>query len=1741
MANKGEQPPSSGGPSMMRFQLAQSLDVSSVVQAPASSLIRGLHPKCVCFHPTKPLLAVGVSGYVAVYDLQSGTRVGRVDLKSVPLELAFAPDGSVLIAVVQDWMIYSVSTASWKARLVVPRRAKMDKPLERVLLAVAPGSNPFIYFARYAKDTLRLALLPSRAGGVPAPEGGAGGGGKGANSWGTRVKLDAAKPILQLACHHVDAQLLALTADGLLRGYAIAGGGGDVLTPLYALLVQDPMDKLVPLPGVLVVVPHPALPTGALILQGSRMGTAVVLELPGRTTPSPVIRGRVPNWQATIGMGVDRATGMVMAFGLSEGGRLRCASWRLSYRAGSQGVALRPSRMEPQDLTGLVDATRKTRAALVTHMAAGAAAAAAAAGGPVPPNGGAGAMASMRSLTLGGGAAGAGGAGAGGGGGGAGGGGGGGGAGGGGGGAPPAAPTWHGLWSLSPAWATDMSSSCLLEAQLAPSVGRVVVHPALGCVAVAPEPPAAAAASRELLFGGRGGLSPEEMALARRTSTVSLLLVHNAEAHAGGWRGARASPQHTALAAWLPPGARLPALGPPGPAAGPAAGPARPKPRAARPAGDSSTDEDEPEQEPVAAAEVAAPAADAEAAAPPADSNALQLPPHVYYVAGGRLMKYGLVTRSASPLAQLPTEAPDGDTRLPRMLVHSARRGAWLVFFEAAVAGASGNNGNYPNGNGTAGGAANGQPAAGAERFTWTLVNAAALSGEGGAGFVSWVRTGKYGTFLGPDDSHFAVLSSNGRLLEVYNTAPPGGGGPGVSIPMPLLSCSLDGAVLGAAGVAAPLFPGPPMWNAPVPDARAPPDAGPHDARRFRGLGCLLWQGADSTLRMATLPALTRVPLDAPPPGTKTDGAGSDSDDDAGGAVRGADGSVYYPSLPQGHHFGPIARQAAFPLLPHETVLHVAWQSLSLAAEPAAGSKAAEAAAAAAPSGPADAVAAVLTSQRLLLLTAGLRQVASVSLSGVGSAALGESLTSVLWAGPMLLACSAAGQVLQLTWTGQLLPVATLSPGGHVSLLGVTADSLIVLRSPLGPLPPAAAAAASATGANVAAAAAALAEAVSRPAALLQPLLIGWSSLAATGLLSYGSYGAAAASVVRPALRHALASYDPQSATPRGVWALISAGAWDVAAAVAGHMPPMGDGGGAVKLAAAAAAGSWAAVAATLQGEASRALHAPAPPPRGSELHAKLVAAAAGALFHGQVTVASDLFLAAGEWPSAMVLAVCSGNVSGVYGISQKLASSSGPPGVEGPAAAGSSEVAAAGQLATALRSLYGGVGSGALADATLALQQPQQPPAPGVGVGPPQQPEPLERADRWPLASPLASAAAVTVPGALPRVAYTDAEIGPVPPAGPPSAVAFYALTSTAAASVAAAAAGGSAGAGGSSRVAAGLVPGDASAGGGGRGGSTVTGGDLETTSVASSDAAQAAARAEFMGHAGLGLGGPTIDFSSDDDSSISEATGSAAGGAGGGARRQIKIQIRDKPAGSAAPDASLREAAKALRLGPGAPPLPGAASVGGSSIASAASVPAPPPPPPAVQFPPGMTSAQLFGGGMSLMETGDWRNAAAHFARAMSVLRHEEAGAMDAAARAARQGMCASYYAAVRLLEAVGTGSGPREARLYRYLAGLRLTPQHGTALLREAITRNRLARNYRYAGDQLTSLIGAVADSAPADYLAQLQADIEECDRAGGRDASVPADEQVADWAALVAAAGETGGGKEDVDALVTPLLA
>jgi hypothetical protein len=52
-------------------------------------------------------------------------------------------------------------------------------------------------------------------------------------SWGVRCKYDSPKPILGLAVHPNDQEIILLHADGHLRGYGITPG--EALTSLWAL------------------------------------------------------------------------------------------------------------------------------------------------------------------------------------------------------------------------------------------------------------------------------------------------------------------------------------------------------------------------------------------------------------------------------------------------------------------------------------------------------------------------------------------------------------------------------------------------------------------------------------------------------------------------------------------------------------------------------------------------------------------------------------------------------------------------------------------------------------------------------------------------------------------------------------------------------------------------------------------------------------------------------------------------------------------------------------------------------------------------------------------------------------------------------------------------------------------------------------------------------------------------------------------------------------------------------------------------------------------------------------------------------------------------------------------------------------------------------------------------------------------------------------------------------------------
>ena len=128
--------------------------------------------------------------------------------------------------------------------------------------------------------------------------------------------------------------------------------------------------------------------------------------------------------------------------------------------------------------------------------------------------------------------------------------------------------------------------------------------------------------------------------------------------------------------------------------------------------------------------------------------------------------------------------------------------------------------------------------------------------------------------------------------------------------------------------------------------------------------------------------------------------------------------------------------RASLALRSGEAVVQVAWQALV----PADGSfhsgcEGAGSAVAAA--------AAVLTSQRVLILDEGLRVLASAGLpADMGLPA------SCLWLGPALLVSTSTGQVMQVCWDGKLVHVCSLLNSAAPALLGALADRLLVATRP---------------------------------------------------------------------------------------------------------------------------------------------------------------------------------------------------------------------------------------------------------------------------------------------------------------------------------------------------------------------------------------------------------------------------------------------------------------------------------------------------------------------------------------------------------------------------------------------------------------------------------------------------------------------------------------------------------------------
>ncbi|KAG1655614.1 hypothetical protein FOA52_007262 [Chlamydomonas sp. UWO 241] len=1729
---------------MLRLVPCEPIDVATVVPVAPSELLRSTTVTSIAFHPDQPLLAVSSSTFVAVFDLLSGTRLGRLDIRSPAVEMAFAPSTSMLIAVAQDWCIHGISlqpfvahglpSPAFRSRTLVPKRSRADRGLEACLIAPAPGDHPILYFCKYGGEVLRACHTSDAR-----KE-------KDTGNWGAKLKLDVKFPILGLSAHPLDPGCLLLWhSDGSLRCYHTPNGSlpleGATLACLYSMQTMNALPgKTLPPIGIERAIPHPTLGGAALLLQAERSGAVMVMEMIGRQTPPTVLlRTHMHGWAAVLGMGVVKARNLLLIFGQTHAGQLRAGAYRLLGTVGQLGLTLVPTKVDPQDVLPMLDQTTLGgaggAAAVRAAASAQAAAAMAAAGDAVSqakvkdakdkerhgddtrPSTAAFAGAVYASA---------------------------------------AASPWQGLWAPSPAWATDVPATTVLASHLGPILSRVEVHP-LGCAACLLAPSLLVQSTQPLSTQTLGSMTPTEQSLARASARVPLLALSGLEPHFAGAAPLRlpaATAAHASLSAWS-----LGAL------AGGATAGAVPR---------------------------------------------VSVSKSVYYASGGFLMRHSLTSGVATSVAPLPTTTNALALVSTRYMVQ-AKSGALLVFFET-----------------------NGSTEGNLDQWQWTLLQPSQLAGS--TNTTVWLKPGKYGAFAGPRDDHFVIVEPTGKVAAVFDTA----GTTSAGTP-PLYTLGLDSCSAGSGeGVALPVFCGPPclaVLVAPkggveeeeaerdmdsdeelaeaykqdaqrqeseeeeveedtsgawynqtyVPGAMlgmtaAPPQQRPRLSRASSnaptvsrapvgqqgvsvplgpGLGVLMWQAADGMLCSATLPA-----------------------------AAGSDGK----GIAKGQHVGLLERTQMLRLAPGEGVLQVAWQSLS----PSGG----------VPYLPEDVACAVLTNQRVLLLRGDLsvHLQAVLTLPGApGAGSIAPPATSMLWAGPMLLYLTPGGAVMQVPWSGAPhARVASVAPSDRTLLVGASPDCLLLLRG------------ASEGAADIVLSAGA--EVVARPARLEQATALGWATLAASG------FGGAlsAAGPARKALAQLLATADVQ-ATPGLLSALGDAGCADAAVALVATRDPSGPSA----LCALAAAGRWQELTSLLRSEGERALHAPAPPPRGSAAHAKLIAAAAAAAaMGGSGGAAAELLAEAGEWGAALAAAASLDSDAcgrAAHAVARKLAIAASACGQEGPTSGSlGAEADFATRAAAALRSARGHRGDGgappelslcdgdglALRDASgwllaapgaqLAAEVPAQAPstptktvepkakaaaavpakkpAPGSGSSSDaeeeedegeaeeEEDEEEEEAEEE-VAAPTATAvpptpvvggpAAPLAPylGLRPHAAQAletiEARYGVSSrPARPPRTktrgprddddAQSHARTSLAATSRTSSigtssigapsttygkgAAGTQSEAGWDLLDGLGIAPAKAAprmSGGGVGGGVDLLGMDPFEASTSAGGAAVSGGGAGGMARAG------------------SQAMSIAPSVRGGGAQGDQDLDSDDDMSVASNPKPkfkiSIRPAAEAAAIGGGVPmkalklsgpPAPGAlppAPLARGQLMSVASEGEDPfgqfqafttapaatpsgllPPPPGLLPPPPAQPSALVSAGQAAQVVPPPLPAAAgdatqlYFAGVAQMEKGDWPGALSAFSRAMtsltagpqnagvaqRLTFCAQYYAAVQLLSATGDPSCAvsRAARLYRYAAALKLDERHAMMLMKESARRNRMAGNNRYTAELLMSMLTRVLSS-------------------------------------------------------------
>ncbi|PSC69692.1 Transducin WD40 repeat-like superfamily [Micractinium conductrix] len=539
----------------------------------------------------------------------------------------------------------------------------------------------------------------------------------------------------------------------------------------------------------------------------------------------------------------------------------------------------------------------------------------------------------------------------------------------------------------------------------------------------------------------------------------------------------------------------------------------------------------------------------------------LRFPRYAYVVSSGKVASYDLTHGMlADFLALPPANSAEQERRLVQA-VRSPKQAAWLAFSKVLSR------------------KREGAPLSpGQCEFSLVRDSEAALTTG------QWMLPGAGGAFVGADDELAVVLSNSGRSLSVYDT-----GKLTSNAAKPLYVAELK------EGLMAAVYPGPPVHipAPPVPPPRSAANGDDADDSDDSDAG----EDDEAIAARREWEAGERRRLEAP----RLVLLRTQSNQLCLAEV--SPSAVTYTNKSR-----VLPVRATLALRSGEAVVQVAWQSLMPADNSfhsgcdGAGSVAA-------------AVAAVLTSQRLLLVNERLAVVASAGIpSDMGLPA------SCLWMGPALLVSTTIGQVLQVCWDGKLVHLCSLLGGASPALLGALADRLLIATRPKGTD---------------------RAEVCGRGVSVLQPLLLGWASLAQRRLVPGG------APRVRQKLRTLVASYDASHLGVAALERLASAGFADVAAAVASSSDSA-----AITLAHKAvfqaAAGDWQPLLLMVMQEWEQSTLHPGPPPRSSQLYGKMVALARSCQQYGRFRDARTLLEAAGAHGELLALCVFQGDFQGL-------------------------------------------------------------------------------------------------------------------------------------------------------------------------------------------------------------------------------------------------------------------------------------------------------------------------------------------------------------------------------------------------------------------------------------------------------------------------------------------------------------